>query len=70
VIGVLKDIQATNPVGIVINEKRQYFAATRRRIIEMVRDNSRHVTEALSVYDASFADLVARQRLGLSATFC
>ena len=39
----------------------QGLQAVRRNIIEMVRDNGQHVNKSLSVYDASFHDLVANQ---------
>jgi hypothetical protein len=61
VVGVLKDILGTIPMGPASLEQREYFAVTKRKIVEMVRDNSKHIHNALSVYDASFADLVARQ---------
>jgi hypothetical protein len=52
---------AIKPTGPVTTEQKIYLASARRSIIEMVRDNGNHVTKALSVYDSSFADLVAHQ---------
>jgi len=61
VMGVLREINAIQPAGPVTPEQKIYLAGARRSIIEMVRDNGNHVTKALSVYDSSFADLVAHQ---------
>jgi hypothetical protein len=61
VMGVLREINAIKPTGPVTTEQKIYLASARRSIIEMVRDNGNHVTKALSVYDSSFADLVAHQ---------
>ena len=41
--------------------QRAFLTAARRNIIEMVRDNGKHVTKVLAIYDNSFADLVAHQ---------
>lgn len=61
VMNVLREINVLQPHGAVTTDQKIYLAAARRSIIEMVRDNGNHVTKALSVYDASFADLVANQ---------
>jgi hypothetical protein len=61
VMGVLRDISAIQPVGAMSTDHKIYLSAARRSIIEMVRDNGHHVNKALSVYDSSFADLVANQ---------
>jgi hypothetical protein len=61
VMGVLREINAIQPVGAVTAEQKVYLASARRGIIEMVRDNGNHVNKALSVYDSSFADLVKNQ---------
>jgi hypothetical protein len=61
VMGVLREINAVRPYGGLTPEQKVYLAAARRNIIEMVRDNGNHVNKALSVYDASFGDLVEHQ---------
>jgi hypothetical protein len=61
VMGVLRQIHAIQPVGAVTPEQKVYIAQARRAIIQMVRDNGEHVNKALSIYDSSFADLVANQ---------
>jgi len=61
VMGVLRQINAIQPQGPVTPEQKVYLAGARRAIIAMVRDNGTHVAKALSVYDTSFADLVAHQ---------
>ncbi len=61
VMGVLREINAIQPIGAATPEQKIYLASARRGIIEMVRDNGNHVNKALSVYDDSFADLVAHQ---------
>ncbi len=61
VMGVLREINAIQPVGAITTEQKIYLAGARRGIIEMVRDNGNHVNKALSVYDSSFADLVKNQ---------
>jgi hypothetical protein len=47
------------PEGAVSDQQRTLLEALKRSIIELVRDNSRHITKVLDVYDESFADLVA-----------
>src|SRR5688572_21905148 len=61
VMGVLREISTIQPIGGLTPEQKVYLTGARRGIIEMVRDNGTHVNKALSVYDASFADLVAHQ---------
>jgi hypothetical protein len=61
VMGVLREINQIKPVGAVTTEQKIFLEGARRSIIEMVRDNGNHVNKSLSVYDASFADLVAHQ---------
>ncbi len=61
VMGVLREINAITPHGPVTPEQKVFLQAVRRNIIEMVRDNGQHVNKSLSVYDASFHDLVANQ---------
>jgi len=61
VMGVLREINAIQPVGAITTEQKVYLSSARRGIIEMVRDNGNHVNKALSVYDASFGDLVKNQ---------
>ena len=61
VMGVLREINTIQPIGGLTPEQKVYLTGARRGIIEMVRDNGNHVNKALSVYDASFADLVAHQ---------
>ena len=61
VMGVLREINAIQPVGTITTEQKVYLSGARRDIIEMVRDNGNHVNKALSVYDASFGDLVKNQ---------
>jgi hypothetical protein len=61
VIGVLREISAITPYGPVNLEQAAFLTSTRRNIIQMVRDSGREVNKALSIYDASFQDLVANQ---------
>jgi hypothetical protein len=61
VVKVLRDINSLQPHGAVTPEQKVYLRTMRRTIIEMVRDNGNDVNKALSVYDSSFADLVAHQ---------
>ncbi len=61
VMGVLRQINAIQPYGAVTREQKVFLQSARRRIIQMVQANGEHVTRALSVYDTSFADLVAHQ---------
>ncbi|MBA2587273.1 MAG: hypothetical protein H0U98_01480 [Alphaproteobacteria bacterium] len=58
---VLKQINEFRPTGLATPEQNTILAQLRRSIIEMVRDNSKHVNQALSVYDRSFGDLVEQQ---------
>jgi hypothetical protein len=60
-MGVLREINAIQPVGAMSPDNKVYLAGARRAIIEMVRDNGNHVNKALASYDASFRDLVANQ---------
>lgn len=61
VMGVLREINAIQPHGPVTPEQKAYLTTARRSIIQMVRANGEDVSKALSVYDSSFADLVAHQ---------
>ena len=61
VMGVLREINAIQPNGPVTPEQKAYLTTARRSIIQMVRGNGEDVSKALSVYDSSFADLVAHQ---------
>jgi hypothetical protein len=61
VMSVLREINAITPHGPVTPEQKVFLQGVRRNIIEMVRDNGQHVNKSLSVYDASFHDLVANQ---------
>jgi hypothetical protein len=61
VMGVLREINQIKPVGAITVEQKIFLAGARRSIIEMVRDNGNHVNKSLSIYDASFGDLVAHQ---------
>jgi hypothetical protein len=61
VMGVLRELNAISPHGAVTPEQKVFLSGVRRNIIEMVRDNGQHVNKSLSVYDAAFRDLVARQ---------
>ncbi len=59
VMDILREIKAAMPEGAVSDQQRTLLAALKRSIIELVRDNSHHITKVLDVYDESFADLVA-----------
>jgi hypothetical protein len=61
VMGVLRELNAISPHGAVTPEQKVFLSGVRRNIIEMVRDYGQHVNKSLSVYDASFHDLVANQ---------
>ncbi|MBN9588144.1 MAG: hypothetical protein J0G99_03965 [Alphaproteobacteria bacterium] len=61
VMGVLREISRVYPMGAVDAEQKAYLTRARQDIIRMVRDSGQHVTRALTVYDESFADLVAHQ---------
>ena len=61
VMGVLREINTIQPIGAMTPEDKVFLASARRNIIEMVRSNGNDVNKALSVYDSSFADLVAYQ---------
>ncbi len=61
VMGVLREINKTQPIGAQTPEQKVYLSSARRNIIEMVRDNGNHVTKVLGIYDTSFRDLVENQ---------
>jgi hypothetical protein len=61
VMGVLREINAIQPVGGLTPEQKVFLSSSRRNIIAMVRDNGNHVNKALAVYDMSFRDLVEHQ---------
>lgn len=59
VMGVLREIKEIIPHGAIDEQQRVYLVNAKRNIIEMVRDNNRHISEVLNVYDESFSELVA-----------
>ena len=59
VMGTLREIKAIVPHGAVSAAQNAALAAVKKAIIEMVRDNSRHISKVLDIYDESFAGLVA-----------
>jgi len=59
VMDTLREIKAITPHGPVTAAQTASLAAAKRSIIEMVRDNSRHISKVLEIYDESFAGLVA-----------
>ena len=61
VVSVLREISKLQPSGAAQPSQLADLATQRRTIIEMVRDNGNHVNKVLSVYDASFQDLVQKQ---------
>jgi len=61
VLDVLREISCLQPFGAVDADQTAFLTRTRHDIIRMVRESGGHVTRALSVYDSSFADLVAHQ---------
>jgi hypothetical protein len=61
VMDVLRQISTLQPHGPVTVEQKVFLQSARRTIIRMVRANGDHVAKALSVYDFSFAELVANQ---------
>ena len=61
VMGVLREINGIQPLGAMLPDQKDYLTRIRRSIIEMVRDNGNCVSQALSVYDASFGELVDNQ---------
>jgi len=61
VVEVLRQINTISPRGGMTQEQKIYITSARRNIIMMVRDNGNHVNKVLSVYDASFSDLVEKQ---------
>jgi len=61
VMGVLREISAIQPLGAILPDQKDYLTRARRGIIEMVRDNGNSISQALSVYDSSFGELVNNQ---------
>jgi hypothetical protein len=61
VMGVLREINAIQPIGAQSPDQKVYLTEARRTIIEMVRDNGNHVNKSLAIYDSSFGELVAKQ---------
>jgi hypothetical protein len=61
VMSILREVKEIRPIGPMDTDQRAYLAATKRSIIEMVRDNGNHVNKVLNVYDESFNDLVTHQ---------
>jgi hypothetical protein len=59
VMGTLREIKAIAPHGAVTGQQNAMLAGLKKTIIEMVRDNSGHISKVLDVYDDSFAGLVA-----------
>jgi hypothetical protein len=61
VMKVLREIKEMRPHGPVSPEQGAYLTSAKRSIIEMVRDNGKHVNKVLEIYDSSFHELVANQ---------
>jgi hypothetical protein len=61
VMKVLRHLNEISPVGDASPEHKALLVVLRRSIIEMVRDNSKYVSNTMSVYDKSFGDLVEHQ---------
>ena len=59
VMGVLREIKEIIPQGAISEQQRTYLVSAKRNIIEMVRDNNLHISKVLTIYDESFASLVA-----------
>jgi hypothetical protein len=59
VMGTLRQIKAVTPQGAVSPAQTSTLNGLKTAIIEMVRDNSRHISKVLDIYDKSFAGLVA-----------
>ena len=59
VLDILREIRDVVPQGAISDAQRAYLAAARRTIIELVRDNDKHISKVLEVYDESFAGLIA-----------
>ena len=61
VMQVLREIKEIRPHGSVSPDQSAYLTSAKRSIIEMVRDNGKHVNKVLKIYDSSFHELVANQ---------
>jgi hypothetical protein len=61
VVHILREIKEIRPVGPSDTEQKAFLTGARIKIIEMVRDYGQHITKVLSIYDDSFAGLVASQ---------
>ena len=61
VMKVLREIKEIRPHGPVSPDQSAFLTSAKRSIIEMVRDNGKHVTKVLEIYDSSFHELVANQ---------
>ncbi len=61
VMAVLREVQAITPNGQLDAETRTFLTAAKRSIIEMVRDNGKHINKVLAIYDNAFEQLVANQ---------
>ena len=59
VVAILREIKEIHHTGPANPEEKAYLASARRNIIEMVRDYGQHISKVLSIYDDSFAGLVA-----------
>jgi hypothetical protein len=59
VMGVLRQIKEIIPQGAISESQRTMLNAAKRSIIELVRDNNQHVSKVLTIYDESFAGLIA-----------
>jgi hypothetical protein len=59
VMGTLRQIKEILPHGAISDAQRNYLSTARRSIIELVRDNSQHISKMLDIYDQSFAGLIA-----------
>ena len=59
VIETLREIKAILPKGPIGAAQHAALTASKRTIIELVRDNSRDINKVLDIYDASFIGLIA-----------
>ena len=59
VMTTLREIKAIIPYGAVSAAQREALVGLKKTIIEMVRDNNRHISRVLDIYDESFSGLVA-----------
>jgi hypothetical protein len=59
VMGILREIKEIVPQGAISDPQRTHLTAAKRNIIELVRDNNQHISKVLTIYDESFAGLIA-----------